>query len=195
MQEGLQDADIIQLVLRGQQQAFAVLVERYQHFVFTVTLRYAANREDAEELAQDTFIKAYRFLADFNGKSKFSTWLYTIAHNTCLSHKRKNPGVAVSVAEEQINMMAERRGLTEATPNASEERSQKALLAKAIQKLPAQDAELISLFYMAEQSLEEIGVIVGFDTNRVKVRLFRARQKLKAIIEKYYRVELNYYRQ
>jgi len=194
MQE-LQDADIIQQVLRGQQQAFSVLVERYRHFVFTIALRYVSNREEAEELAQDTFVKAYRFLADFKSSSKFSTWLYAIAHNTCLSFLRKRQGVIIMAEEEQINLMAERSGMVEGASKQSEERSQNALLAKAIQKLPAQDAELVTLYYMAEQSIEEIGLITGMDSNNVKVKLFRARQRLKTIIEQHYSNELSYYKQ
>lgn len=186
MQEVLQDAGIIQRVLKGEQQAFSVLVERYQHLVFTIAFRMTNNREEAEELAQDTFVKAYRFLADFNNTSKFSTWLYAIANNTCLSFLRKKQGITFSAEEEQISLIAERHGMAVNAPVLSEERSQKALLAAAIQKLPPQDAEIISLFYMAEQSLEEIGLITGTDTNTVKVRLFRARQKLKIIMEKYY---------
>ena len=192
MQEALQDADIIQQVLKGEQQAFSVLVERYQHLVFTIAFRFVNNREEAEELAQDTFVKAYRFLADFNNTSKFSTWLYAIANNTCLSFLRKKQGVTISVEEEQITVLSERGGVAVNASSMSEERSQKALMAEAIQKLQPQDAELITLFYMAEQNLEEIGAIIGTDTNNVKVKLFRARQKLKTIIEKYYSNELSY---
>jgi len=192
MQEALQDAGIIQKVLKGDQQAFSVLVERYRHFVFTIAFRMVSNREEAEELAQDIFVKAYRFLADFNNTSKFSTWLYAIANNTCLSFLRKKQGITVSADEEQMAMLTERSGTAEKASLAAEGRSQKALISAAIQKLPPQDAEIITLFYMAEQSLDEIGAILGIDTNTVKVRLFRARQKLKTIIEKYYSNELSY---
>lgn len=191
MTEQLQDADIIQQVLKGQQQAFSILVERYRHFVFTIALRYVHNREEAEELAQDTFVKAYRFLADFNSRSKFSTWLYSIAHNTCLSFLRKRQGMMIPVQEEQIQALAEQQDMAE-KKFPVELRSQKAMLNAAIGMLPGRDAELIDLFYMAEQSIEDIGLITGMDKNHVKVCLFRARQKLKAIIEKHYHNELNY---
>ena len=80
MSTGLNDNEIISKVLDGDQQAYAVLVNRYQNYVFTLTLRIMKTREDAEEVAQDVFIKAYRSLADFRGASKFSTWLYTIVN-------------------------------------------------------------------------------------------------------------------
>src|SRR6478735_400418 len=83
------DNEIISRVLQGEQQIFAELVNRYRHFVFTIALRYANNREDAEEIAQDVFVKAYRSLADFRSDSKFSTWLYAITTNTCITFRRK----------------------------------------------------------------------------------------------------------
>lgn len=82
MNTGLNDSEIIGRVLRGESQLYAELVNRYQNFVFTITLRYTSQREDAEEIAQDVFVKAYRSLADFRGDSKFSTWLYTIVNTT-----------------------------------------------------------------------------------------------------------------
>src|SRR6188508_2286575 len=84
-----EERDIIARVLNGDQQSYSILVDRYRNFVFTLVLRYVKGREDAEEVAQDVFIKAYRALADFKGASKFSTWLYTIATTTCISFLRK----------------------------------------------------------------------------------------------------------
>ena len=84
MSTGLGDNEIISRVLKGEQNAYAELVNRYQAYVFTLVLRMIKSREDAEEVAQDVFIKAYRSLADFRGESKFSTWLYTIANTTSL---------------------------------------------------------------------------------------------------------------
>src|SRR5215217_5761204 len=89
MHTGPADMDIISQVLRGEYNTYATLVERYQNFVFTIVLRYVKGREDAEEVAQDVFIKAYRALADFKGNSKFSTWLYTITTTTCITFLRK----------------------------------------------------------------------------------------------------------
>src|ERR1700704_5618110 len=89
MSTGLNDTEIISKVLSGDKQAYAGLVNRYQNYVFTLALRFTKNREDAEEIAQDIFIKAYRALADFKGTSKFSTWLYTIVNNTCITFLRK----------------------------------------------------------------------------------------------------------
>ena len=89
MSTGLNDNEIISKVLSGDTQAYAVLVNRYQNYVFTLAMRMVKTREDAEEVAQDIFIKAYRALADFRGASKFSTWLYTIVNTTCITFLRK----------------------------------------------------------------------------------------------------------
>jgi RNA polymerase sigma-70 factor (ECF subfamily) len=83
------DMDVISLVLKGDQNAYATLVERYKNFVFTIVLRYVKSREDAEEVSQDVFIKAYRSLAAFKGDAKFSTWLYTVTTTTCITFLRK----------------------------------------------------------------------------------------------------------
>ena len=79
MYTGLTDTEIISRVLKGDQRSFSALVDRYKDYVFTLVMRFTDIREDAEEISQDIFVKAYRCLADFRGDSKFSTWLYTIA--------------------------------------------------------------------------------------------------------------------
>lgn len=96
------DIDLIQLVLAGNQPVYAQLVEKYKNFVFTIVLRYVKGREDAEEVAQDVFIKAYRSLKDFKGASKFSTWLYTITTTTSLSFLRKKQLEVQSLDNEKV---------------------------------------------------------------------------------------------
>jgi RNA polymerase sigma-70 factor (ECF subfamily) len=175
----LQDNDIIQLVLKGQTNAYSILVERYQHFVFTIVLRYIPVREEAEEMAQDVFIKAYRSLAGFKGNSKFSTWLYTIVHTSCLSSLRKNKIVTKPIDDSFDTLSA-----TSRASDRLEACSRKQWLTHAIHQLEELDGEIITLHYLAEQSLEEIALITGQSPGNVKVRLFRARQKLKTILIK-----------
>ena len=102
MNTGPTDSEIISRVLQGDQPAYAELVNRYQNFVFTIALRYAGNREDAEEIAQDIFVKAYRSLADFRGASKFSTWLYTIVTTSCITFLRKKRLETQSLDDERV---------------------------------------------------------------------------------------------
>ena len=102
MPTGPNDTEIIKSVLNGDQQAYAGLVSCYQNYVFTLVLRFIKNREDAEELSQDIFIKAYRALSNFRGESKFSTWLYTIANTTCITFLRKKKLEIHSLDNEKV---------------------------------------------------------------------------------------------
>ncbi len=183
------DTEIIRSILQGNKSAYSILVSRYSNYVFTIVMRYINNRELAEELAQDVFVKAYRFLADFKGNSKFSTWLYAIVNTTCLSHLRKKKEGSVLMDEEKLIFYA---GNTESASTQLEQKTQKELINTAMNLLPEADSLILNLFYIAEQSIEEIGVIVGLTPTNVKVKLFRARQKLKEIVENKYRKELAY---
>jgi RNA polymerase sigma factor (sigma-70 family) len=185
MQTGPGDNEIIDKVLRGDQSLYAHLVKRYQNFVFTIALRYTPNREDAEEIAQDVFVKAYRSLADFRGESKFSTWLYTIVTTTCITFLRKKKVTIHSLDNEHIFEAADNQN-PDFKANQVEQKSKAQAINEAIKLLSVDDARIITLFYQAEQSLEEIGRIIGVDPNTAKVKLHRARQRLKDKMEKYY---------
>lgn len=192
MQAGPSDKEIITLVLQGDQRSFEVLVTRYQSFVFTIALRYTKNREDAEEVAQNAFIKAYRCLNDYRGDAKFSTWLYTIVTSLCLTFLRKKKLNVHSIDQDGVFELADHH---ESSMRADkvEEKSKVKLVNDAIAMLPPDDARLLLLFYKAEQSLEEIGLILGMQPNTAKVKLHRARQKLKENMQKYFAVELEDY--
>ncbi len=189
MHTGTTDTDIIGLVLKGDQNAYALLVERYQSFVFTIVLRYVKSREDAEEVAQDIFIKAYRSLADFKGTAKFSTWLYTITTTTCISFLRKKRLDVQSLDNEKVFATADNidGGMN---ANQVEQKSRVTMVNEAIKLLRPDDAQVITLFYKAEQTLEEIAQILGKEPNAVKVQLHRARGRLKEKMEKHFTAEV-----
>jgi RNA polymerase sigma-70 factor (ECF subfamily) len=189
MNTGPTDSEIIGRILNGEQQAFAELVSRYQNFVFTITLRYTDNREDAEEIAQDIFVKAYRSLADFRGASKFSTWLYTIVTTSCISFLRKKRLATQSLDNEKVYEQAANQN-SGFDANQIEQKSKLAMVNEAIKLLSPDDSKIITLFYKGEQSLDEIGQIIGIEPNTVKVKLHRARQRLKDKMEKYFKHEL-----
>jgi len=182
------DKEIISRVLQGDQQVFSELVKRYQPFVFTIAMRYANHREDAEEIAQDVFVKAYRSLADFRSGSKFSTWLYTITANTSITFLRKRKLEMHSLADERIFEQADIKDPNE--ENILIQKSRASVINKAIRLLNSEDATIITLFYQGEQSLEEVGQILGITPNNAKVKLHRARQKLKDKLELYFRDEM-----
>jgi RNA polymerase sigma-70 factor (ECF subfamily) len=189
MSTGLNDNEIISKVLNGDQQAYAGLVNRYQNYVFTLALRMVKSREDAEEVAQDAFIKVYKYLADFRGTSKFSTWLYTIVNNTGISFLRKKKLDIHSLDNEKIFEMANNRD-SGFNADMVEQKSKVAMVHNAITMLNPDDAEIITLFYKAEQSLEEIAVILGVEANTAKVRLHRARTRLKEKMEIHFSEEV-----
>lgn len=182
------DIDVISRVIRGDQHAYAELVHRYKDYVFTLALRFCKNREDAEEVSQDIFIKVYRSLADFKGTSKFSTWLYTITYNTSVTFLRKKRMDVKSIDDDHTFLQLENQE-SSFSANQMEQKSRVNHVNQAIGKLSADDSQIITLFYKMEQSLEEIGVILGLEPNTVKVRLHRARQRLKEKLEKDYKSE------
>jgi RNA polymerase sigma factor (sigma-70 family) len=189
MSTGLNDNELISKVLSGDQQAYAGLVNRYQNYVFTLALRFTKNREDAEEVSQDIFIKAYRALADFRGASKFSTWLYTIVNTTCITFLRKKRLEVHSLDNEKVFEVADNQD-SGMRANLVEQKSRLAMVNHAIKMLSTDDAEVITLFYKSEQTLEEIAQILGIEANTVKVRLHRARTRLKEKMETHFAQEV-----
>ncbi|MBD0288928.1 MAG: sigma-70 family RNA polymerase sigma factor [Flavisolibacter sp.] len=183
------DSEIISQVVRGDQNAYATLVERYQNYVFTIVLRYVKNREDAEEVAQDVFIKAYRSLADFKGTAKFSTWLYTVTTTTCITFLRKNKLEVHSLDNEKVFAAADNMD-SGARANQIEQKSRVNMVNEAIRLLNPEDAQIITLFYKGEQTLEEIARILGKEPNTVKVQLHRARGRLKEKMQKHFSEEV-----
>ena len=160
----LTDNEIIRKVLDGDHQHFAVLVKRYQNFVFTITLRYTENREDAEEISQDVFVKAFKSLKDFRGDSKFTTWLYTIVTTSSITFLRKKKIQTHSLDNEHVFELADSQD-SGMRANQVEQKSRSAMVNEAIRMLGPEDAQIITLFYKGEQSLEEISQIMGIEPN------------------------------
>lgn len=165
------DLVIIDKVLAGAQAAYAGLVEKHKRYVFTIAFRILQNRAEAEEAAQDAFVKAYHHLAGFNRQSKFSTWLYRIVFNTAISYKRKNKPVFQDIGKTVIAHGQEADGMLE-------KKDKRVYLERAMANLSEADRTALSLFYLEEFSLEEIASITGIQVNTLKVRIHRARQRL-----------------
>jgi len=190
MQSKLTDIELIEQTLAGNQSAYADLVKRHQRFVFTLALRFTKTREDAEEVAQDCFIKAYRSLQSFGGNSKFTTWLYSIVYTTAMTFLRKKRLDTSSIDDENNFIQVENQNAAFEN-NMAENKSRSFYLNQAIEQLLPDDAMIITLFYKGEQSLEEIADALGIEPNNVKVKLFRARQRLKEKLERNLKHEVN----
>lgn len=178
MQEKETDIDLINAVLAGNTNQYAVLVKRHQRFVFTLAMRFAKNREDAEEVAQDCFIKAYKALGTFKQTSKFSTWLYSITYTTAMTFLRKKRLDTQSINDDE-HVLQIANSDSDFDADSYEKKSKYVYLNQAIDLLLPDDAAIITLFYKGEQSLEEIGLTLNMAPNTIKVKLHRARQRLK----------------
>ncbi|TDW50085.1 RNA polymerase sigma-70 factor (ECF subfamily) [Flavobacterium sp. 270] len=178
----LEDQHYIDLIIQGDSKAFAVLVDRYKNMIFTLALKMVKNREEAEEVAQDTFIKMYNSLSKFKGDSKFSTWTYKIAYNTCLDSLKKNKKEENNISIDEFS--AHLIKTMDNALSALEEKERKQTIQNCLNLLPREENFLLTLFYFDDQSLEEIGKIMDISANNAKVKLFRSRQKLAAILKK-----------
>jgi RNA polymerase sigma-70 factor (ECF subfamily) len=166
----------IESVLNGDVSAYASLVTKHKNLVFSIVLKIVNNREDAEEISQDVFLKAYQSLNTFERKSKFSTWLYRIAYNAAISKKRKKKFEMVAIEETVVtNYSTDEIGRN---INELDENDRQMILEKALKQLPDEDYLLISLFYKNENSIEDISEITGLSMSNVKVKLHRIRKKL-----------------
>ncbi len=183
------DILLIKETMQGSKTAFKSLVEQYQDYVFSVTLKILKNREEAEEAAQDTFIKAYRALGSFEQRSKFATWLYQIAWRTAIDRYRSRPATRQSLDDEQSFLQIRD---TSATPlQQVQQQNTRSLIENALGQMKAENATLLTLFYLNEQSVKEISSITGLTESNVKVKLFRLRNTLKNILTQNLKEEVN----
>jgi RNA polymerase sigma factor (sigma-70 family) len=170
------DNHYIDRVLNGDVAAYALLVSKHKNLVFSIALKILNNREDAEEIAQDCFLKVFQALKTFERKSKFSTWLYRIVYNAAISRTRKKKLEQVPMDNYVIDNYTEDEmveGIGEIDPE-----QQKVMVERALERLTNDDNLLVTLFYKGENSIEEISNITGLTMSNVKVRLHRIRKKL-----------------
>jgi len=178
----MDDHDIkyrIERVKGGDREAFGGLVDAHKNMIYTVCIRMLTSEADAEEAAQDVFVKAYRSIGSFQAKSKFSTWLYRIAYNHCISVIRKKVkmiDLVGEIPEGEIDE-GEMNGLESIS---AEERSK--YLKIAIESLAETDAVVVTLFYYDELSLEEIADVTGLSSSNIRIKLHRSRKKMYQVI-------------
>jgi len=184
----LSDNYYVEQVLYGETESFAPLLYRYSKRVFSLIVKIVGNREDAEELTQDVFVKAYRSLATFRADSSFSTWIYRIAYNMAISATRKKAHNIISIDESVLSEA------TDDTDDMMLEDSNNELrivyLTRALEQLSPDERAMILLFYKENMTMEEIAVITGFTETNVKTKIFRIRKKLFILIR---RMEENEY--
>jgi RNA polymerase sigma-70 factor (ECF subfamily) len=176
------DIYYISQVLEGKVNTFSYLVDRHKDKAFNLAFRICGNREEAEEIAQDAFLKAYRSLKNFKMKSSFATWLYRIVYNTAISLVRSRKKGLLSIEEfpaEAVDFL----GFNKTEDEAADD-YRNSLVNFALQKISEEERGLLTLYYYNDLNTEEISKITGINKSNIKVRLFRARQKMAGIIRK-----------
>lgn len=172
-------------VLNGDTQSFTYFVNKYKDVVFSIAIKVLRNREDAEELAQESFIKAFKSLHTFKGTAQFSTWLYRITYNNCISEVRKRKLKFVSSDDIQLPDEPEEMNL-DGIPAENRAKYVKA----ALDKLPQDEYTLVLLYYYEDKTIDEIASITKMTDSNVKVKLFRARKKLQTFLNEMLQEEL-----
>lgn len=175
-------------IKQGDPSAYAVLVDKYKKLAYNVALQLTENREDAEEVAQDAFVKAYQALDTYKGDSKFSTWLYRIVYNTAISRMRKKKLNTKSIDEDystSVNVIA-----TQSSVKKMEVDERKKFINLALERMNGDEKSLLTLFYLEENSVDEVSQVTGLSISNVKVKLHRARKKLYLQLEALLQSEL-----
>lgn len=167
------DQDLLALTAGGDQVAFARLLQRHQGRVYALAFRFSRDRQDAEELAQEIFLKVWRHARTFKGRAAFSTWLYRLAVNTCLSHRHKKKN-----APGPLPLPDDLAGTSETAADGIVARERAKLLARALDALPGRQKMALILANFEGKSYEQIALIMAISVSAVETLLFRARRNL-----------------
>lgn len=190
---------LIKKAKKGDSAAFSALMEQHFAMIYNLALRMSGNPDDASDMTQEAMIKLFKNIGAFEGKSKFSTWVYRVAANTCLDELRKiKRKKAVSLDAEyetedgSVGYEAED---TAPTPDVSAERSElKTIVAKAVSRLGEEYRTAVILRDINGLSYTEIAEVIGCSVGTVKSRISRGRANLKEILEKDFRIGGTYFR-
>ena len=174
------DGYLVEEILAGNTKAYAVLVNRYKDMVFTLAVGLLHNRQEAEEVAQDTFLKTFKALSGFQNKSKFSTWIYRIVYNECISRLRRKKNNLISVEELSYGELSD--NFEEMEPEWIQKEERKRQLYEAISRLKEDERTILMLYYFENCRVDEISEITSLSNENIKSRLFRARKKLHSIL-------------
>jgi RNA polymerase sigma-70 factor (ECF subfamily) len=178
----------INAIKSGNYACYRFIVNHYKYMAYTIAFKILSNAEDAEDAAQESFIKAYQQIRQFEGKSKFSTWLYTIVYRTAISKLKENKIQILPISD----IVWETYAHEYTTPQLEQLhiKDEQRYVKEAIQKLPKTEALLVTLFYLNENTVKEIQEITGLSLPNIKIKLFRARKKLERNLQ-FFMDELN----
>jgi RNA polymerase sigma-70 factor (ECF subfamily) len=169
---------LISQIVSGERELFRLLVNRYQQAVHSMGMSFFRNAEDAGDFTQDVFLKAYRNLVSFKGRSRFSTWLYRIAYNTAVNSITRRKEYRSLSEDESL-------GMDDTPEQFVLRRAAKEAVKKAVEELPEKYRICVDLFFFYDRSIKEIEVITGFPENTVKSNVFRAKKILREKLESF----------
>jgi RNA polymerase sigma-70 factor, ECF subfamily len=176
------EAELVRRVQAGDQAAFKDLVERFQSKVFSIIYGILRNRNDAEDISQQVFAKIYFSINSFDFRSSLLTWIYKITVNECYDYLRKKKVRKLvyesDFSEDDARKMESSDIAVDKGPNADDALAKRDLVAKLLSKVSQEDRSLILLKEVEGHSVEELAQMTGMNENTIKVKLFRARQKL-----------------
>lgn len=175
----MDEREWIKRIVAGDTQSFSCLVAKYEKMAYTIAFRILENREEAEEVTQDAFLKMYRALPDFHFDSKFSTWFYRIVYRTALTALRGRRLFADCETEASAALSTDE---VDSATALLERADRKELIAAVMKRLPPDEALLLTLYYLEECSVEEVCQITGLTVSNVKVKLFRGRKHFYGIV-------------
>jgi RNA polymerase sigma factor (sigma-70 family) len=170
-----QDAGIVREIREGNVRRFGALVDRHRDRAMTLALRIVGNREEAEELVQDSFVRAYRSLADFRGDSLFGTWFTRILYNVCLTRVSRRRNQETATEEEELPAPSDETDVL----SKMEEKEMQEVITEEIARLPERYRTVITLFYVQEMAYGEIAQVTGHPLGTVKTNLCRGRTALR----------------
>ena len=174
------EAHIIKEILNGKTEQYEYFLDRYGQQVFVLVDRIVSCQEDAEELTQDVFLKAFQQLSSFKAESSFSTWIYRIATNLAISAVRKKRNDVLRLDDSVFANLSDTQ-VDEALEDESEGQMER--LQQAMNQLEADERALITLYYLEEKPLAEVAFILGLTEGNGKVKLHRIRKKLYVLIK------------
>ena len=179
------ETQLIRKARDGDTEAFAELVGMHERFVYNLALRTLGNPDEAADMAQEAFIRAWRALAEFRGQAQFRTWLYRIVLNLCLNRVPRLRREINNLTQDEMIDLPESSSNTNNPVTSLEQSELRAHLHHEIDKLPEQYRLLVSLRYQHELSYDEIAALLGLPTGTVKTGLFRAKARLREALSLY----------
>jgi RNA polymerase sigma-70 factor (ECF subfamily) len=181
MQTTPTDSDLVQQAQDGQTEAFSVLVDRYRQKVFQTCMGFLHSTDDAEDLTQEIFVKAWNALKSFDGRAAFSTWLYRIAVNRAINQTRRNKLRSFVGINDEVTSSGYSDDDAETNLMRSEQRAQ---IKSAVNKLISNQKKAFVLFYYQELSLIEVAEVLEMSPKATESLIFRARKKLQELLSR-----------